>query len=176
MLKRFIIGAVCVAGVVWFLTPPKLANYSNAVPRPPNETTTSFDVVVEPVEPVFIVPKDIIKLPNNMLCPQWAQLASDTGWQEEDLVMLDQIMHRESRCYTAVHHSEDPNGGSYGLMQINAFWCKPSDLYPSGYLQAFGVLENCEQLFQPRINLLSARLIWLYANEKHGNGWLPWRT
>jgi hypothetical protein len=111
-----------------------------------------------------------------MLCPQWAQLATDTGWQEQDLPMLDHVMHRESRCYTAVHYSQDPNGGSYGLMQINAFWCKPSDMYPSGYLQAFGVLENCEQLFQPRINLLSARLIWLYADKKHGNGWLPWRT
>jgi hypothetical protein len=85
MLKRFIVGVVCIAGVVWFLTPPKLANYSNAVPRPPNETITSFDVIVEPVKPIFIAPKEIIRLPNNMLCPQWAQLATDTGWQEEDL-------------------------------------------------------------------------------------------
>ena len=35
MLKRFIVGVVCIAGVVWFLTPPKLANYSNPVPPPP---------------------------------------------------------------------------------------------------------------------------------------------
>ena len=171
MLKRFILGAVCVAGVVWLLTPPRL-NQTSSV----DATTNLIEIIVEPVEPIPIPPKDIILLPNNMLCPEWAQLATDTGWQEEDLAMLDQIMHRESRCYTAVHYSEDPNGGSYGLMQINAFWCKPSQLYPSGYLQAFGVLENCEQLFQPRINLLSARLIWLYSDREHGDGWLPWQT
>lgn len=176
MLKRFIVGVACTAGVVWLLTPPKLAGYRNAVPQPPNETITSFDVIVDPVEPIPILPKDIIRLPNNMLCPQWAQLATDTGWQEKDLEMLDHIMHRESRCYTAVHYSQDPNGGSYGLLQINAYWCKPSKWYPNGYLQAFGILKSCEELFYPRINLLSARLIWLYSDRKHGNGWLPWQT
>lgn len=172
MLKRFILGAVCVAGVVWILTPPKPPEFKDTVPLPSSTTTTTTTM---PPSNTIKMLKAVV-LPDNMLCPQWAQIAIDVGWQEEDLAMLDQIMHRESRCYTAVHYSEDPNGGSYGLMQINAFWCKPSQLYPSGYLQAFGVLENCEQLFQPQINLLSARLIWLYSDREHGDGWLPWQT
>jgi hypothetical protein len=168
MVKRLALVIVTVLVVGWLLTPPRLPSQE--------VTVTSFDTVIEPVEPIPIQHKDVIILPNNMLCPQWAQLATDTGWQEEDLPMLDQVMYRESRCFTAVHYSEDPNGGSYGLMQVNGFWCKPSDMYPSGYLQAFGVLEHCDELFQPRTNLLSARLIWLYADRKHDNGWLPWRT
>lgn len=172
MLKRFILGAVCVAGVVWILTPPKPPEFKDTVPLPSSTTTTTTTM---PPSNTIKMLKTVV-LPDNMLCPQWAQIAIDVGWQEKDLAMLDQIMHRESRCYTAVHYSEDPNGGSYGLMQINAFWCKPSQLYPSGYLQAFGVLESCEQLFQPQINLLSARLIWLYSDREHGDGWLPWQT
>ncbi|NDE71101.1 MAG: hypothetical protein EB050_08175, partial [Actinobacteria bacterium] len=150
MVKRLALVTVVALGVGWLLTPPRLAEQ--------RVTVTPFSVVVEPVEPIPIVHKDRIILPNNMMCPQWAQIAIDTGWQEEDLAMLDHIIHRESRCYSAVHYSQDPNGGSYGLMQVNAYWCKPSDWYPNGYLQAFGVLDNCEQLFEPRINLLSARL------------------
>jgi len=168
MVKRLALVTVVALGVGWLLTPPRLAEQ--------RVTVTPFSVVVEPVEPIPIVHKDRIILPNNMMCPQWAQIAIDTGWQEEDLAMLDHIIHRESRCYSAVHYSQDPNGGSYGLMQVNAYWCKPSDWYPNGYLQAFGVLDNCEQLFEPRINLLSARLIWLYSLREHDDGWLPWQT
>ena len=111
-----------------------------------------------------------------MLCPEWSQLAIETGWQEEDLAKLDSVIHRESRCYTAVHYAADPYGGSYGLTQVNAFWCKPSTLYPTGYLQAFGILETCEELYNPRTNLLAARLIWIYSSNRHGDGWLPWQT
>lgn len=168
MVKRLALVTVVVLGVGWLLTPPRLAEQK--------ATITPFSVVVEPVEPIPIVYKDRVILPNNMMCPQWAQIAIDTGWQEEDLPMLDHIIHRESRCYSAVHYNQDPNGGSYGLMQVNAYWCKPSDWYPNGYLQAFGVLDNCEQLFEPRINLLSARLIWLYSLREHDDGWLPWQT
>lgn len=170
MFKKFIIALIIFAGVAWILTPPKASLRSEK-----EIVFQSYDVI-ELLEPIPIVHKDRIMLPNNMLCPQWAQLSIDTGWHEEDLAMLDHIMHRESRCFSAVHYSQDPNGGSYGLMQINAFWCKPSDWYPNGYLQAFGILEHCDELFQPRINLLSARLIWLYSLREHDNGWLPWRT
>lgn len=120
--------------------------------------------------------EDRLILPSNMLCPAWAQLMIDTGWKEQDLITLDTIIYRESRCFTLTHYAKDPNGGSYGLTQINAYWCKPSRYYPNGYLQSFGALKRCEQLLEPRINLLSARLIWLYSFREYGNGWLPWRV
>jgi len=170
MIKKILLLVTVTVVAWWLLTPPRLEHES--------VTFAPLHIVV-PVEPTNMpnpVFRDRIVLPNNMLCPQWAQMAIDTGWQETDLARLDAIMHRESRCYTAVHYSEDPNGGSYGLMQINAYWCKPSPWYPSGYLQAFGILERCDELFYPRINLLSARLIWLYSDRENDDGWAPWRT
>lgn len=122
-----------------------------------------------------ITHRDTVWLPANMMCPQWAQMAIDVGWLETDLPKIDAIMHRESRCFIDSHYAQDPHGGSYGLMQINAFWCKPSRWYPSGYLQSFGVLTDCKQLFHPRTNLIAARVIWQYSHTQYGDGWLPWR-
>ena len=122
-----------------------------------------------------ITHRDTVWLPANMLCPQWAQMAIDVGWLETDLPKIDAVMHRESRCFSNSHYAKDPHGGSYGLMQINAFWCKPSKWYPNGYLQSFGVLSNCKQLFHPRTNLIAARLIWQYSHTQYGDGWLPWQ-
>ena len=122
-----------------------------------------------------ITHRDTVWLPANMMCPQWAQMAIDVGWLETDLQKIDAVMHRESRCFSNSHYSKDPHGGSYGLMQINAFWCKPSRWYPSGYLQSFGVLTDCKQLFHPRTNLIAARVIWQYSHTQYGDGWLPWR-
>ena len=122
-----------------------------------------------------ITHRDTVWLPANMMCPQWAQMAIDVGWLETDLPKIDAVMHRESRCFSNSHYAQDPHGGSYGWMQINAFWCKPSRWYPSGYLQSFGVLTNCKQLFHPRTNLIAARVIWQYSHTQYGDGWLPWR-
>ena len=122
-----------------------------------------------------ITHRDTVWLPTNMLCPQWAQMAIDVGWLKTDLPKIDAVMHRESRCFSNSHYAKDPHGGSYGLMQINAFWCKPSRWYPNGYLQSFGVLSNCKQLFHPRTNLIAARLIWQYSHTQYGDGWLPWQ-
>ena len=122
-----------------------------------------------------ITHRDTVWLPANMLCPQWAQIAIDVGWLQTDLPKIDAVMHRESRCFSNSHYAKDPHGGSYGLMQINAFWCKPSRWYPNGYLQSFGVLSNCKQLFHPRTNLIAARLIWQYSHTQYGDGWLPWQ-
>ena len=113
-------------------------------------------------------------LPPNVLCPQWTEIATDIGWQKEDLEMLDYVLHQESRCIPNVHNKNDPNGGSYGLAQVNGFWCEPSKYWPKGYLQSFGVIKTCKQVLHPRANLASARLIWLYAHRHSGNGWAPW--
>ena len=113
-------------------------------------------------------------LPPNVLCPQWTEIATNIGWQKEDLEMLDYVLNQESRCIPNVHNKNDPNGGSYGLAQVNGFWCEPSKYWPKGYLQSFGVIETCKQLLHPRANLVSARLIWLYAHRHSGNGWAPW--
>jgi hypothetical protein len=61
-------------------------------------------------------------------------------------------------------------GGSAGYFQINYFWCKPSTYWPTGWLQAQGILDDCAELFDPQINVRAAVAIW------RNSGWLPWKT
>jgi len=162
MIGKFLVLASSTVGALWFISPLHPDKFA------PPPTTVS----VSQTNTVF---KDWVKLPKAMLCPQWAQMAVDTGWREADLSKLDAIMYAESRCFTTVFNPKDPNGGSYGLMQINGYFCKPSKWHPNGYLQALGALKHCNELFYPRVNLLSARLLWLYSHKEYGNGWLPWQ-
>lgn len=87
---------------------------------------------------------------------------------------VDYVMWRESRCRQVAFNPDDPNGGSYGLFQINAYWCKPSRYHKQGWLQAQGVLDTCSDLFNPRVNAAAFIAIYDYAEKTYGNGWLPW--
>lgn len=99
-------------------------------------------------------------------CPQWWHLASSVGWSAKNLTKLDRIMWRESRCDLYAINKDDPNKGSWGLMQVNGFWVK--------YLSSRGILKRLEDLQDPAINLRSALRIYNYADNKYGNGWGPW--
>ena len=100
------------------------------------------------------------------LCPQWWQTAVDAGWRESLLPTLDYLMWRESRCDPTQHNTDDPNGGSRGLVQINGFW--------TPWLASRGIVKRSEGLFGPYRNLRSALAIYNYADERHGNGFSPW--
>jgi len=101
-------------------------------------------------------------------CDEWMPLAREIGWPEEELPRLSYTIYRESRCRPDQHNPDDPMGGSNGLVQINQFWCKATRYWPDGWLQAQGVLQQCDELFDPEVNLRSALAIW-------GNsGWSPW--
>jgi len=96
-------------------------------------------------------------------------MARHVGWAEKDLTQLVAIAYRESKCNPAAFNPTDPNGGSVGVMQINYFWCKPSSYYTNGYLQAYGLLRTCDDLFDLEDNLRSALAIFRYSN-----GWRAW--
>lgn len=93
-------------------------------------------------------------------CPDAMAQAYRVGWPVEQLVHLDAIVWRESRCrpdaYSATH--------DHGLTQINQFWCAGS----SAWLKQQGVIDDCADLFRPRVNLRAALAIW------HRSGWQPW--
>lgn len=103
-------------------------------------------------------------------CAEWLGLALRAGWKRRALPELERILWRESRCLPHVHNASDPNGGSYGLAQINGFWCEPSRYYPNGYLQSLLILTTCEQLYKPSVNLVAALAIYNYSQ-----GWSQWR-
>ena len=102
-------------------------------------------------------------------CAEYLALATALGWPQEHLEMLEVVMWRESRCQPHQLNASDPNGGSIGLTQVNRFWCLPSRYYPNGYLQTYGVLSTCEQLYEPAFNLVAALAIFDYSD-----GWSQW--
>jgi hypothetical protein len=108
----------------------------------------------------------IVRPPVDAKCPQWWHLAVQEGWSRSLLAKLDKIMWRESRCNLYAINKDDPNKGSWGLMQVNGFWVK--------YLSSRGILERLTDLQDPSINLRSALAIYNYADARHDNGWGPW--
>ena len=101
-------------------------------------------------------------------CDGWMNLARQAGWEEEELPKLSYTIYRESRCIPDRHNPDDPMGGSNGLMQINQFWCKPTRYWPTGWLQAQGVLGHCDELYDPETNLRAGLAI------RNNSGWTPW--
>jgi hypothetical protein len=107
-------------------------------------------------------------------CAEWYPLAMEVGWPEAEWPTLDRVLWRESRCRPEALNGTDPNGGSSGLLQINYYWCKPSQWSDAGWLQDQNVVESCHDLFDARKNLLAGLAIYRYGVDKHGYGWGPW--
>ena len=107
-----------------------------------------------------------LSIPVTAKCPQWWDNAVEAGWRRKELITLDFVMWRESRCDASAFNPKDPNGGSRGLVQINGFW--------TPYLRSKGVLKRSEGLFNPDVALRSALEIFEYGEERYGHGWGPW--
>lgn len=115
-----------------------------------------------------------VPVPPDARCPMWWSLARSVGFTDEQMPTLDRIMFVESRCDETQLNATDPNGGSISLTQINRFWCLPSRYYPSGYLQAIGVLTTCDDLWQPEINLRAALALVEYSRSVGLDDWNQW--
>jgi hypothetical protein len=101
-------------------------------------------------------------------CVGALNLALSVGWPANETPTLLRVLKRESNCEEDAFNPRDTAGGSYGLMQINGFWCTPSAYWPQGWLQAKGILKVCDELFDPRTNLIAGLAIW------HNSTWTPW--
>ena len=123
------------------------------------------------------IPSPTTTLPEGK-CAEWYPLAMEVGWPEAEWPTLDRVLWRESRCLPSAHNETDPRHGSQwgsvSLLQLNSFWCLPSKYSERGWLQDQGIVETCDDLFDPRTNLLAGYNIYLYGVEKHGYGWGPW--
>lgn len=103
-------------------------------------------------------------------CTQVATLALAEGLPPSELETALSVAVRESRCNSEAFNASDPNGGSYSIYQINGYWCLPNTYWPTGWLQAKGIVTDCADLFDPVINTRAMVAIW--ANS----GWSPWKT
>ena len=149
---------------IFILTPPTAPTADDLAPAP--ITVWQGLEPASPTPPTTVVTTPITQ-PD--ACQTVFDMARHVGWPEHELTQLVAVAYRESRCNPDAFNPTDPNGGSAGVMQINYFWCKPSSYYVNGYLQAYGLLRTCDDLFDLEDNLRSALAIYRYSN-----GWRAW--
>ena len=149
---------------IFILTPPPAPTADDLAPAP-----ITVWQGLEPASPT--PPTTVLTTPITQpdACQTVFDMARHVGWPEHELTQLVAVAYRESRCNPDAFNPTDPNGGSAGVMQINYFWCKPSSYYANGYLQAYGLLRTCDDLFNLEDNLRSALAIYRYSN-----GWRAW--
>ena len=117
--------------------------------------------VTEPPVQLFIADPD-------WKCVEWFDLSLDAGFEPSDWPAMGIIMQRESNCWPWVHNTRDPAGGSLGLMQVNCSWRR--------YLADRGILQTCQDLFDPFTNLVAARAIVQYDRDRGQCDWKQWAT
>ena len=132
-----------------------------SAPNRPVSTTTVYEAT----------PPTTTTLPAYVnTCTQVATLALAEGLPQDQLDTALTVAVRESRCSSDAYNGTDTNGGSYGVYQINGYWCLPNTYWPTGWLQAKGILQTCNDLFNPTVNTKAMVAIW------RNSGWLPWKT
>lgn len=100
------------------------------------------------------------KAPPRGICPPVYDTALTIGFTPDEAALLDRIAWHESRCSYDVR-GDLTRGVSYGILQIHGpSWCEPNRYWPDGYLQTKGVLETCEDLFDPAISVIAAGHIY----------------
>jgi hypothetical protein len=118
------------------------------------------------IEPTTTTSSTLFIDPYATAAEQFAALAVNLGWPVSEYATLAKVIQRESNGIAIAHNSKDPMSGSYGLMQINGFWCKGKN----SFLQKAGLITSCEMLLDPQINLRAGLIIFTRS------GWSPWRT
>lgn len=156
--------AVSGANVNWWqIDPPRETVQHVRADTAPAPTTPLVPVA----QPTPVTTTTITTIAN---CDDVRALAVSLGWPPDELQTLMSVVKAESACYPWAHNLGDPNGGSYGLLQINGFWCLPSRYYPLGYLQELGILSACDDLFNATVNLRAGLAVLAES------GWQAWAT
>ena len=130
------------------------------------QPSRTLDVHPYLIEPTTTTSSTVFIDPYATAPEQFAALAVNLGWPIEEYEKLVMVITRESNGIATSHNIKDPMTGSYGLMQINGFWCNGAN----SFLQKAGLLTSCEMLLDPQINLRAGLIIFTRS------GWSPWRT
>ena len=136
----------------------------------PMPTDPALDRHVSPTTVYVATPPTTTMPPYVNTCTQVAVLALAEGLPQDQLETALQVAVRESRCTQDAYNGTDTNGGSFGVYQINGYWCSPNNYWPTGWLQAQGILQTCDDLYDPVLNTRAMVAIW------RNSGWLPWKT
>lgn len=147
-------------------------------PPPSSVAQTASEGVIRPDlgQVIPTTPTTTTTLPATK-CAEWYPLFVETGFDPALWEWASKVLWRESRCQpdTLNERSHD-----IGLWQINArSWCRPNkyNAHPAGWLGGQGIISNCDDLYDPAINMRSAFAMYKYSEDKNGPGmgWWPWR-
>lgn len=97
-------------------------------------------------------------------CQEWAPLALEVGWPQEELVNVLEEMWQESRCLNIIPGDPRWNGGDHGLLQINQVWAD----------ETANLFGSWDRINEPAVNLAMALEIWRWHDHHRGCGWEPW--
>jgi len=153
--------------VVFGLSGANVGFYNPDPYTPPSPTSMVYEGYDRPVEATNTTTTTITTIAD---CSDVVSLATSLGWPASELDTLRRVANAESACKPWAHNPNDPHTGSYGLMQINGFWCLPNTYWPTGWLQAHGLVSTCDDLYSATANLQAALAIW------HQTGWQAWST
>jgi len=95
-------------------------------------------------------------------CAQYVADAITAGWPADQSPMLARVMYRESRCNPLAYNSQDSNGGSRGLMQLNGTHIQ--------WLTELGYITTLDDLFRPDVNLRASAHLYSMV------GWSAWAS
>jgi hypothetical protein len=102
-------------------------------------------------------------------CQTVFDMARHVGWPEHELTMVVSVAYRES---VAKLTRLTPKTQTAGQRRCNAnqlLLVQTVTYYANGYLQAYGLIRTCDDLFDLEDNLRSALAIYRYSN-----GWRAW--
>lgn len=147
---------------------PQAAETGARVGGAPEQVVAAVEPDRTDTQPATIAPARVpaVVVDEGARCSQWWTAAVAAGWAADDLLDLDVVMYRESRCLADVWNRKDPNGGSRGLLQVNGFWTK--------WLRERGIITVVEDLYLPANNLAASLAIYQYGMDRYGYGWGPW--
>jgi hypothetical protein len=124
---------------------------------------------IPPTSQVESVHKKMVEVVDQGMCAEWGFVALSAGWKPDELPQLFRIMHRESRCIpdacSVTDRPDQRRCRDWGLMQINDYSWK-STVRKLGF--------EMSQMHDPYWNLLFARWLFEYSEERNNNGWQPW--
>jgi hypothetical protein len=151
------IGAWFISGLAAFT----LLWDASKAPEPKLQPGVQITTTLISVVPELPTTTTTIKAPKKG-CAQYVADAITAGWPADQAPMLARVMFRESRCNPLAYNSQDSNGGSRGLMQMNGthkLW-----------LIEQGFITTLDDLFRPDVNLKASAHLYSMV------GWSAWAS
>lgn len=148
------IGAWLVSGLAAFTLLYGASKPSDSQPALVGQRTTTLVSIVPTLPPrttTTVVHKG---------CAQYVADAITAGWPASEAPTLARVMFRESRCNPLAFNSQDSNGGSRGLMQVNGVH--------KSWLISEGYITKIDDLFYADVNIRAALHLWTMV------GWSAW--